>query len=246
MDDGQQHLAQDAASLVPEPSSASTFADLARELQSPETERATMHAVLELARELLHAEHAGFTTQSRGRFRTVAATSDVALRVDDLQYALDEGPCVGVIEESITLRSKDIEVDARWPRFGPQAAGAAGIHSMLSHRLFVEGDTIGALNLYSSRIGAFGEDEERTGKTFATHAALALRAARAEDRARNLAVALESNRKIGTAVGILMARNGLTEHDSFELLRRYSQHHNIRIGDLAERVTYTGDLNVTA
>jgi hypothetical protein len=65
---------------------------------------------------------------------------------------------------------------------------------------------------------------------------------RAEDRADNLHQALESNRKIGVAMGVLMARFGVTEEASFDLLREASQRRNRKLRDLAEEVALTGDL----
>ena len=49
--------------------------------------------------------------------------------------------------------------ERRWPGFtaGALAAGAAG---MLSLQLFVEGDDLGALNLFSRRAGVFGDESE--------------------------------------------------------------------------------------
>jgi GAF domain-containing protein len=221
---------------------AADFATLARELQSQESERGTLQAVCELAKELLNADHAAFTALKYGRFRTVASTSEVPRAVDEIQYDLDEGPCVYAIEEQTTFRSHDLGVDPRWPRFGPQAVERTGIRSMLSHRIFVEGDTMGALNLYAIRPAAFGEDQQTMGVVFATHAALAMQAVRAQDRARHLAVALESNRRIGTAIGVLMVRHQWREKEAFDAMRKYSQDHNIRLADVAERVVLTGAL----
>lgn len=218
------------------------FAAMARELQSKESERGTVQAVCELAKELLHADHAAFTTVTYGRYRTIGSTSGVPLAVDEIQYDLDEGPCVDAIEEDTSFHTDDLSVDPRWSRFGPRAVERTGIRSMLSHRIFVDDDTFGALNLYASRVRAFGEAERAMGVVLATHAALAMQAMRAQDRARHLAVALESNRKIGTAVGILMVRHQWQEGQAFEAMRKYSQDHNVRLAEVAERVVMTGAL----
>jgi len=65
------------------------------------------------------------------------------------------------------------------------------------------------------------------------------------NRANNLAVALQSNRRIGMAMGILMGRLGVTEEDAFERLRIASQNQHIKLRDVAEVVIYTGDLPAT-
>jgi AmiR/NasT family two-component response regulator len=58
----------------------------------------------------------------------------------------------------------------------------------------------------------------------------------------HLQLALQTNRSIGVAIGIVMARRGLTVDQSFELLRDVSQQTHRRIRDLAEEIVYTGEL----
>jgi GAF domain-containing protein len=222
--------------------SALDFAAMARELQSQQSERGTLRAVCALAKDLLKADEASFTTVQHGRFRTLAMTGELPLRIDEIQYALDEGPCVDAFVGGTTYRIEDLRTDQRWPRFAREATERTAVRSMLSHHISVDGDTLGSLNLYAVRPSAFGPTEEEVGQVFATHAALAVQAVRAQDRAHHLEVALKSNRRIGTAVGILMARNGWTEEDAFTSLRRHSQDHNIRIAQIAEQVILTGEL----
>lgn len=64
----------------------------------------------------------------------------------------------------------------------------------------------------------------------------------AEARIANLERALLSNRRIGMAVGILMARRRVTEQQAFDLLRQQSSLHNVKLAAIAEEVVYTGDL----
>jgi hypothetical protein len=64
----------------------------------------------------------------------------------------------------------------------------------------------------------------------------------AENRAANLAKAQTSNRRIGMAIGILMARFGWTEDQAFEALRQQSSKRNVKLQTLAEHVVYTGGL----
>ncbi len=71
----------------------------------------------------------------------------------------------------------------------------------------------------------------------------ALRAA--EERIDGLGAALESNRRIGLALGIVMAREGLTEDAAFRRLRQASNVRNLKMRDLAEVVVYTGQLDAS-
>ena len=64
----------------------------------------------------------------------------------------------------------------------------------------------------------------------------------AELEARNLRMALEHSRDIGTAVGVLMAFHKVSQDDAFELLRRSSQDLNRKVQALALEVISTGAL----
>lgn len=64
----------------------------------------------------------------------------------------------------------------------------------------------------------------------------------AETRIANLERALQSNRRIGMALGVLMARHQLTEQQAFDVLRLQSSRRNVKLAELAEQVVYTGGL----
>lgn len=76
--------------------------------------------------------------------------------------------------------------------------------------------------------------------------ARALRDARADARSRHdvdsLTHALDSNRMIGVAMGILMALNKITPGQAFEELRATSQNANRKLRDVARDVVQTGEL----
>ena len=64
----------------------------------------------------------------------------------------------------------------------------------------------------------------------------------AEDRANQIRAGLESNRVIGTAIGVMMATYRLTAHQGFQLLVAASQHTNSKLRDIAAEVAATGTL----
>jgi len=55
--------------------------------------------------------------------------------------------------------------------------------------------------------------------------------------------ALSSNRRIGAAIGVLMATRHVTSEEAFKLLRRASNDCNEKLGDVANRVVLTGSLD---
>lgn len=64
----------------------------------------------------------------------------------------------------------------------------------------------------------------------------------ADAAAANLQVALTSNRRIGTAIGILMAHRRITDTAAFDLLREASQRAHRKLRDIADDVVLTGAL----
>jgi GAF domain-containing protein len=150
-----------------------------------------------------------------------------------------------VLEDAI-FRAGDLRHDRRWPNFGRRAADEAGINSMLAIRLYVEDfDFLAGLNLYAHANDAFEETTETIVTILATHAALAIAGANARARASNLEKALDSNREIGVAMGVLMAQHKITREQAFGLLRLASQNSNRKLADIAGEVADTGVLRPT-
>lgn len=56
----------------------------------------------------------------------------------------------------------------------------------------------------------------------------------------NLERALDSHRLVGQAMGILIERHRIVAEEAFDLLRRASQDHNVKLREVAERVIETG------
>jgi len=195
---------------------------------------------------LPHADHASTSRRERKGFVTIGATSDVPPRVDRIQYELGHGPCVDAILTDNLFNAADLRIDPRWPEFGRRAAEETGILSMLSFRLFFEdtdsADLMAALNLYAAKPQAFDEVDETILGLVATHGAFAITAAQQRRRADGVTAALQTNRDIGAALGVLMARLLVTREQAFDLMRIASQRTNRKMRDIAEDVLETGTL----
>jgi GAF domain-containing protein len=222
-----------------------SFAQLARDLATQPTLAATLQAIVEHAAATIEGADDAAITVKRGvqRYQTVASTGELPLLVDAIQYRTGEGPCLQALEEHHVLQCEDLGNDARWPTFGPAARATTGAVSMMSHRLFLEdSDTIGALNLYSRKPAAFAELELTALDDLATHCAIALATAAEREQNQHLRAALETNRDIGVAVGILMASKLVTKQQAFDALRITSQHTHRKLHLVALDVIETGEL----
>jgi GAF domain-containing protein len=169
-------------------------------------------------------------------------TSEVAQRIDDDQYAADEGPCLTAIRTGQTVKVDSLRAEARWPAFTHRAE-AEGIRSSCSVPLPVDHSIVGALNLYSAS-GPFGDRDEWTAHELAKQAAVTLANAVAFNRMQalvaNLTDALASRDVIGEAKGIIMERQRCTPDAAFDILRMASQRQNIKLRALAQQVVDTG------
>src|SRR5262245_32652309 len=96
----------------------------------------------------------GMTMQPSGKPVTVACSDRIAARVDEVQYELDDGPCLHAMRDGHLVRIQDTAEKARWPEFEAQAA-LHGIRSCLALPLNEDGKPVGALNLYSRETSAF-------------------------------------------------------------------------------------------
>ena len=197
------------------------------------------------AAEVVHdAQWASVSLVRSGMLKTLTASDEIAESIDAIQYELGSGPCLDAILEDHVYLTGDVASDGRWPEFGRRASEEKGLRSVLAFRLVLldESRVIAGLNLYSDRPDAFDDAAVRQGTMLATQCSLLVTAHLASDEADNLARALASNREIGVAMGVLMAKHNITRDQAFGLLRVASQDSNRRLSELAVEVADTGEL----
>lgn len=213
------------------------FAELAAELQVAETVTETADQAVAYAQEQLDADLASITlVRRRDELETIAPSDPIATQIDLLQYELREGCCFESAENAETLRSSSLATDPRWPRWGPRVA-ELGYSSVIAIGLHdINGRRTGALNLYWAEERSFSDFDVSFAHVFGRHAAVALSATLKET---HLQTALDSRKRIGQAQGILMERFNLDEDQAFDVLRRYSQHHNEKLYVVAEELVTT-------
>jgi len=216
---------------------AQRMADLARSMAGPRGVDEILDGVTATARDLMPgADAVGVLLIGRGgRFESLAATSELPHRLDELQMRYGEGPCVQAALDELIVRTDDFRAERRWPKYAT-AAVELGVRSGLSVKLYTAERTAGALNMFGFRPCAFTAEDERTGAVLAAHAAAAILASQ---HGEQLQSALTSRDRIGQAKGIIMERYGVDEVRAFEMLRRLSQDGNAKLTDIAQRVIDT-------
>lgn len=217
---------------------AEAFAEVARNLLAEADVQHTLQRIVDMAVETIEGcDHAGISFLKGRKGFTPAASDDVPPLVDAIQYEVDEGPCLSAIRDHEVFRTGDLSREIRWPAFAVRAERETGVASMLCFRLFVAGDTLGALNLYSKAAGAFDDDDQAAGLVFAAHAAIALSSALHTEQMEE---ALRSRDVIGQAKGMLMAREGVDAEAAFAMLKRASQRLNVKLREVAAQIVASG------
>jgi GAF domain-containing protein len=164
-----------------------------------------------------------------GTLVTVAETAEVILELDARQYKLRQGPCYSAAVETSHVISPDLAADQRFPDYAAFAA-EKGMAAQAGIRLFDSNRGRGALNLYSTRVGAF-EDLGMLSALFVSQAAAAIAYA---GEVSDLAAAMSTRATIGKAVGIVMERYELSEERAFAFLTRVSQYRNVSLRLVAQ------------
>lgn len=222
---------------------ARQMASMARDLLAQPSVDATLARITASAVDLVEGcDAAGILVLHDSAVESLAPTEQVVIDSDRLQERLREGPCFDAARASTgerVFRIHDLSAEQPgWPAYAP-AARRLGLGSMMGFLLFTEHEDLGALNLYSREPGAFTEVSELAGWLLASHAAVALSSARTHAQMER---AVATRHLIGEAMGILMGSLHVGEDQAFDVLRRFSQEHNIKLREVARRVCERGAL----
>jgi hypothetical protein len=228
---------------------AMVFAEIAEQLYASENFDEVLSRIVEAAVSTVDGcRMASVTLSERSGYRTAASTGSAAAAVDRAQYQAHEGPCLDAVNAPMVYAQSF--PDQRWPTLAARPT-ESGVQSVLSYQLAAASSGTaassgGSLNSYGVIPDAFTDTAQEVGLILAAHASVAARAVgertTLQGLGRGLQEALLSRDVIGQAKGILMERLKVTPEDAFDLLRRASQHLNIKLRDVAQRLAETGEL----
>jgi GAF domain-containing protein len=218
---------------------AAVFARLSGLLVTQETVQTSLQLVAALADETIpDSAGAGVTlVDESGARKSAAATAPRVVEADQIQYDLDQGPCLTAWRDGVVVRVGDTATDSRFPLWA-RAAHDLGLRSSLSAPLVAGHQTLGAIKVYSTQSGAFADQSQRLLPMFASQAAVLLANVQAYESARQvtdqLREALKSRDVISTAKGIIMVRDRVTDEDAFRILVSLASRENRKLRDVAQ------------
>jgi transcriptional regulator with GAF, ATPase, and Fis domain len=199
-----------------------------------------MHTLTQRCVELLQVDAAGLLlTDTEGKPRVVAASSERTRLLELFQVQTDQGPCLDCFRTGITVTVEDLSTTEQWPRFTAAATevGFASVHAL---PMRLRSEVIGALNLFGVAPGPLDGERLRAGQALADIATVGLLQQRAIHRrdvvTEQLQTALNSRVTIEQAKGLLAERLQINVGEAFNLLRSTARSHNRRLSDLAQAV----------
>jgi len=160
--------------------------------------------------------------------------------LERLQEQAQEGPCVDAFRSGRPVAAADLTVDhERWSEFKIEAA-SQGIRASAGIPMHLDGERVGALNLYDQAPHPWSEDELATASVLAAVATgyllNASELAKAQRTAEQLRLALDSRVVIEQAKGIIAAHRAVSVDQAFALLRSHARSHNAPLRSVAEAV----------
>ena len=188
------------------------------------------------------ASGAGLSVMTDGGVRGIAAASDAASgRIDELEFALGEGPCM----EAFAGRRPVLEADladggmARWPLYAV-AAHNEGVRAAFAFPLQVGAARLGVLDLHRREPGSLSAEELAHALSFADVATRMLLDAQEEAAPgaadHGLDETLAYRFELHQAQGMVMVQLDVSLAAALALLRAYAYSHERRLDHVARDV----------
>jgi len=168
--------------------------------------------------------YASVTMERDAEFTTVATSSELALDIDQAQYADGAGPCLDALRSDQPAAAPQISATMAWPGFR-ETALRLGLTASLSVPLFAgRGAAIAALNVYSRDQIAMAPLIARIWAVYDPHGSAGGEPPQpldpgSEQLVAGLDAAFEVRVVIQQAIGVLMQRLRTGEDDAYLQLR---------------------------
>jgi len=172
---------------------------------------------------------------------SLCTTNEMSDVIEQLQYALGEGPCVDAYRQDWPVLEPDLAYPdtPRWPAFSPPAV-EAGVRAVFGFPLQVGAVRLGALNLCRASAGALSDDAHADALVMADIAAQAVLVLQANARPGQLAAALGAGADfhyvVHQAAGMVAAQLEVSVGQALVRLRAYAFGNDRPLTDVAKDV----------
>lgn len=172
---------------------------------------------------------------------SVCTTNKVSALIEQLQYALGEGPCVDAYHQDRPVLEPDLAEPrvARWLGFSGPAI-EAGVRAVFGFPLQVGAIRLGALNLYCDRPGPLTDEQHADALVMADVAAQAILVLQSNAPPGKLAAELEAGADfqyvVHQASGMVAAQLDVTVGQALIRLRAYAFGNDRPLTEVAQDV----------
>lgn len=172
---------------------------------------------------------------------SLCTTNEVSHLIEELQYALGEGPCVDAYQQDQVVAEPDLAspVTRRWPAFtGP--ALQAGVRALFGFPLRVGTVRLGALNFYRDSPGPLSTDQHACSLVIADVVARWVLEAQAGAAFGAVAEELETGADfhfaVHNAAGMVSVQEGISVAEALIRLRAFAFSSDRLLADVADDV----------
>jgi hypothetical protein len=172
---------------------------------------------------------------------SICTTNDVSALIEELQYALGEGPCVDAYHQDRPVLEPDLANTStpRWLAF-PGPAIEAGVRAVFGFPLQVGAVRLGALNLYCDQPGPLTDDQHADALVMADVAAQAVLVLQANAPPGKMAAELEAGADfhyvVHQASGMVAAQLDVSVGHALIRLRAYAFGNDRPLSEVAKDV----------
>jgi diguanylate cyclase (GGDEF)-like protein len=157
--------------MVHEEKLSSVLTEFAHTMATDFPIQAILNHLVKRIVEVLPVTSAGVTLISAGNApHYIAASDESALRYEQLQTRIGQGPCVAAFESGMAVAIADLGANDRFPRFARAAMGT-GLAAVFAFPLRHSTGRLGALDLYRTTPGQLGAQDMAAAQTLADVAA---------------------------------------------------------------------------
>jgi diguanylate cyclase (GGDEF)-like protein len=170
--------------VVDEGKMSAVLSDFARTLATDFPIQGILDHLVKRIVDVLPVTGAGVTVISEENApHYIAASDEAALRFEQLQSDVGDGPCVWAYNSGEPVAVPDLASDVRFAKFGPPAV-ATGLAAVFTFPLRHGSGRLGALDLYRDTVGALDSSDMAAAQTLADVVAAYLLNAQAREEAR--------------------------------------------------------------
>lgn len=172
---------------------------------------------------------------------TVAASDARSVMLEELQFAVGEGPCIDAYQTGRPVFAPDLAVAARvrWPGYA-SAAQDHGVRAAFAFPIQIGAARLGALDVYRDEPGALSAETTAAALTFSDAAMTELLDAQQRSNhsagAPALDEALDNRFQLYQAQGMIAVQLGVGLHEAMIRIRAHAYAQNRPLGDVADDI----------